>query len=441
MGVVFDPELYRATEKHFAPYPLPACSRSPFQTWHTDMVFDNGYFATVMFAFTGPLRTVMLQIVDASGAIAVESFQFFEEEDCRYATDGYDVNVGENYMRANFPNLAIHAVDREKNAAADILVESLVMPTISELPDGVGIGRMNTPNMPVSIAWFFMPWNRITGTLTVDGKEVSVSGHGWSDHQYGTDDFFTKACHYFYWANFPLGDHTITTFEAQGGEAQGYRNFKWLWDFKGDKLYAYDRNADFYIYATEIDAGDTVPKKLVYVFEGSRIRGKVTCSWKTLIQKQPIDAPPLKAVLNRSAYDCHAELQIDGKEIDKNFVRIIEVAYTLDPEAGALGAKLEAPASQSDGPTPQEVGAGTAGVAPAVDDSLPSRLSIKSKLGAVLKDPEGNAVLEKYLPGISKDPNTKLGHGMTLKMLFSMPQAGVSKETLAQIDIDLRRIK
>jgi len=260
MGIVYDPELYRATEKHFAPYPMPACSRSPFQTWHTDMVFDNGYFATVMFAFTGPLRTVMLQIVDDTGAIAVESFQFFEEDDCRCATDGYDVNVSENYMRANFPSLVVHVIDRDMGAGADILVESLIMPTISELPDGVGIGRMNTPNMPVSIAWYFMPWNKITGTLTVGGQEVRVSGYGWSDHQFGTDDFFVKACHYFYWANFPLGEHTITVFEAQGGPAQGYRNFKWMWDFKGDKLYAYERDADFYIAATGIDEGDTVPR-------------------------------------------------------------------------------------------------------------------------------------------------------------------------------------
>ena len=441
MGLVYDPELYRASEKHFAPYPIPAHYQDAFQTWHTDMVFDNGYYATVMFTFMGPLRVVMLQIVDDTGEIAVESVQIFPEEECHFETEGYDINIADNYFRANFPSLVVHVSDENIGAGADILVESLVMPTISELPDGIGIGRMNTPNMPVSIAWFFMPWNRLTGTLKVDGKEIPVSGYGWSDHQFGTDDFFSKACHYFYWANFPLGEHTLTLFEAQGAAAQGFRNFKWLWDFKGDKLYSYDRNADFYIFATDIEQGDTVPKKLTYVFEDSRIRGKVTCTWKTLIQKQPVDAVPFKVMLNRSAYDCHAELTIDGEKIDKTFVRILEAAYTLDPEPDKSAAQKDFPAAQAIVTTSATSASESAAEVEPVDKNAPCRLSVKSKLKAVLSDPEGNAVLEKYVPGISNDPNTKLGYGMTLKMLFSIPKTGVSKEMLAQIDSELRKIK
>src|SRR5215470_17706786 len=101
MGIVYDPELYRATEKYFAPYPMPACARSPFQTWHTDAIFDNGYYATTMFAFTGELRTVMMQVVDDKGDIVVESMQFFEDKDVVAAKDGYDLNVSDNYYRAN----------------------------------------------------------------------------------------------------------------------------------------------------------------------------------------------------------------------------------------------------------------------------------------------------------------------------------------------------
>jgi hypothetical protein len=454
MGIVYDPELYRATEKHFAPMKMPAWSKHSFQTWHTDAVFDNGYYATAMFSFTGPLYTVLLQIVDASGAIVVESMVFFEEDDVVYAKEGYDINLGENYFRSHFPNLVIHIRDDENKAGADLLVEFLVMPTISELPDGIGIGRAKTPNMPIQVAWFFMPWNKITGTLIVDGKEILVSGHGWSDHQFGTDDFFGKACSYFYWADFPLGEHTISLFEAQGTAEQGYRSIKWLWDFKGDKIYSYDRDADFYIYATEIDDGDTVPKKLTYVFEGDRIRGKVTCKWKTLIQKQPVEWPTGKAMLNRSAYDCHAEQSIDGEKIDKSFVRILEAAYTLDPvrtfgaepfvspfgagpstdtTAKTSGAEAQAQNTEPEAVIEEDV--------VFIDESIVSKFSIKSKLGKVMKDPDGLAVLEKFVPGISKDPNTRLGYGMTLKMLFSMPQTGVTKAVLAKIDQALREIK
>ena len=435
MGIVYDPELYRATEKDFAPYDLPECSRSPFQTWHTDMQLDNGYYATVMFTFTGPLRVVLMQIVDDTGNIVVESMQFFGEEECEYDKYGYEIHLGENFFHGTFPNLVVHANDPQNNAGMDLVVEFLAMPIKSELPDGVGTGRIKTPNMPVAIAWFFVPWCKITGTMTVDGKVMDISGHGWTDHQFGTDDFFTRACQYYYWACFPLGDEIITLFEAQGGAAQGYRNMKWLWNFKEGKVYSYERNADYYIYATDIAEGETLPKKLMYVFEGDRIRGKVTCVFKTLIQLQPVESPPLKAMLNRAAYDCHAEMEIDGKKIDTTFVRILESAYTLDPPVGFV--------TQAPPPVFQEAFATPEPEAPEeeVDMNAPARLSIKSKLKDVLEDPEGNAVLEKHLPGISKDPNTKLGYSMKLSMLFRMPQTGVSKDEMSLIDKELRRIK
>jgi len=417
MSIVFDPELYRATEKHFAPYPLPPSSENKWQTWHTDACYDNGYYSTVMFATTGPIITAALQVVDASGKPVVESMQFFEPNEYVFTTEGFGVMMGKNYYRGNFPKVEIYVRDEDNNGA-ELVVEALVQPTLSELPDGVGIGRMKTPNMPVSVAWFFLPWNRITGKLIIQGKEIPVSGHGWSDHQFGTADFFKDACQYFYWGNFPLGEHTLTFFEAQATERGGYRPIKWLWDFKGDKLYEYCRDCDYYIQASEIEEGDTIPRKLVIVFEHSRIRGKVTCVWKALIQKQSVDAGERKVILNRSAYDCHAELEIDGEKVEAIFTRIMEAAYPLDP----VVKEVEVKAAEEP-----------------VVGNVNSRFSLNSKLGKVLKDPQGLAVLEKHLPGISKDPSTKLGYGMTLKMIFGMTSA-VSKETKEAIDKDLRAL-
>jgi hypothetical protein len=432
MGIVFDSEMYRATEKHFAPYPLPPSSENKWQTWHTDACYDNGYFSTVMFATTGPIITVALQIVDANGKPVVESMQFFEPEDYVFSTEGYDLKMGGNIYRGKFPKIEIFVHDEDNNGA-ELVVEALVQPTLSELPDGIGIGRMKTPNMPVSVAWFFLPWNRITGKLIVQGKEIPVSGHGWSDHQFGTADFFKDACQYFYWANFPLGQHTVTLFEAQATERGGYRPIKWLWDFKGEKLYEYCRSADYYIEASDIEEGDTVPRKLVYVFEHNRIRGKVTCIWKTLIQKQSVDIGVRMVILNRSAYDCHAELEIDGEKIDTRFTRILEAAYPLDPIGkveGVDGKEEEVEVKKEEAKVTDEV----------YEENPNPRFTLNSKLGQVLKDPEGLAVMEKYLPGISKDPSTKLGSGMTLKMIFSMTSK-VTPETRAAIDRALRALK
>jgi hypothetical protein len=419
MGIVYDPELYRASEKDFAPYPLTdEFHPGNFQTWHTDAVYDNGYLSTVMFTTTGPVIAVATQVIDPEGNPAVESMQFFEPEEYKYEKDGFDLNMGDNYYRGRFPTIEIFSKDEDGNSV-NLTVETLVQPTLSELPYGVGIGRVKTPTMPISIAWYQLPWNKITGTLTIRGKEIPVSGYGWSDHQFGTADFFSRACQYYHWGLFPLGDHILAFFEAQGTKEEGFRPIKWLWDYKDGKLHAYYRDCDYYVYVEDIPEGDTAPRKMKVVFEDDRIRGVVDCAFKTLMQKQGLEADGRKIVLNRAAYDCRATMEIDGEPIDTSFVRILEAGYEPD--------RAPAPPAPAVERKPNEA-------------EKPSRLSINSKLKAVLKDPGGHEILERHIPGISSSPQTKLGYGMTLKTIFGMPQAGVSKEKLMAIDEELRRL-
>lgn len=447
MGKVYDPELYRASEKHFAPYKMPEYVTNPWQTWHTDFVSTDGWAGTAMISYTGPMRCVLLTIVAPDGKIT-ETIQFIDEEDVKAAEDGYDIQVGpNNYFRAQFPVLEMHVDDQENNCGLDLKAEALIDPILSELPDGVGIGRLNTPNMPVNIAWYFMPWNKITGTLKVEGQVIPIEGHGWSDHQFGTDDFFGAACHYFYWGNFPIGgesgENLITIFEAQGGPVQGYRPIKWMWNYKNGKVYSYDRDADYYIYCLDIPEGDTVPHTLKYVFEGDRISGVIEAKWKRTMMKQPVDQGVFHAILNRSLYACHAEMVIDGEKIVSDFDRVLEACYSYDPtEEQRLAYRGEAPAvSAASEDEAVEEAAPQAEEEPYVDDGRPPKFTMSSKLGEVMADPRGVAVMEKYLPGISNDPNTKKGYGMKLKILFAMPATGVDKATRQKMDADLRKIK
>lgn len=69
-----------------------------------------------------------------------------------------------------------------------------------------------------------------------------------------------------------------------------------------------------------------------------------------------------------------------------------------------------------------------------------TKYSIKSKLGDLMKSPQAKAVLEKHLPGISKDPQLKKGFRMTLKFIANMPGSGFPKEKLPDIDTDLQAI-
>jgi len=70
-----------------------------------------------------------------------------------------------------------------------------------------------------------------------------------------------------------------------------------------------------------------------------------------------------------------------------------------------------------------------------------TKYSIKSKLGDLMKSPKAAAVLEKHLPGISKDPQLKKGFKMTLKFIANMPGSGFPKEKLPDINADLQAIE
>jgi hypothetical protein len=63
-----------------------------------------------------------------------------------------------------------------------------------------------------------------------------------------------------------------------------------------------------------------------------------------------------------------------------------------------------------------------------------------SKIKDILANEEAKAVLDKHLPGFSKDPQTKMASGMTLKAISSFPQAKVVKDKLPEILADLAKI-
>ena len=62
--------------------------------------------------------------------------------------------------------------------------------------------------------------------------------------------------------------------------------------------------------------------------------------------------------------------------------------------------------------------------------------TMDSKAGELLKDKGAVEILEKYAPGISKNPMVKLAKRMTLKSLLAMPQAkqaGLTEEMVLKV--------
>ncbi|MBQ3662060.1 MAG: hypothetical protein IJQ41_05585 [Firmicutes bacterium] len=67
--------------------------------------------------------------------------------------------------------------------------------------------------------------------------------------------------------------------------------------------------------------------------------------------------------------------------------------------------------------------------------------SLDSKVKEILKDERASAVLDKFAPGASKNPQMKLVGGLTLRKLASFPQSAYLQEHLEELDNELRAIE
>jgi hypothetical protein len=62
--------------------------------------------------------------------------------------------------------------------------------------------------------------------------------------------------------------------------------------------------------------------------------------------------------------------------------------------------------------------------------------NLNSKVGALLKDKNAIEILEKHVPGITKNPLIALVKGMTFETFLAMPQAkqaGITKEMVLKV--------
>lgn len=62
--------------------------------------------------------------------------------------------------------------------------------------------------------------------------------------------------------------------------------------------------------------------------------------------------------------------------------------------------------------------------------------TLETKVGEILDDTRAVEILERYAPGISKNPMIAFAKGMTLKSILAMPQAkeaGITEEMVTKV--------
>ena len=66
--------------------------------------------------------------------------------------------------------------------------------------------------------------------------------------------------------------------------------------------------------------------------------------------------------------------------------------------------------------------------------------SVDDKCKKLAKNPEAAAIVSKYSPGFTTDPQMKMVMGLTLRKLSSFPQAKELADNLDAIDAELKAL-
>lgn len=67
-------------------------------------------------------------------------------------------------------------------------------------------------------------------------------------------------------------------------------------------------------------------------------------------------------------------------------------------------------------------------------------LSVDSKIKEIMKNPEAVALMEKLVPGFASNPQMKMVQGLTFRALAKFPQAGLSADSVEEIDKALKAL-
>ena len=67
-------------------------------------------------------------------------------------------------------------------------------------------------------------------------------------------------------------------------------------------------------------------------------------------------------------------------------------------------------------------------------------LTLDSKIGDLLANPKAKAILDKYLPGFSTNPQMAMAKGMSLKAMAPMSKGLLTPDKLKSIEDELKKI-
>jgi len=296
--------------------------------WYFDAAFDNGYsMASIWWEFTRPGKDgkiakehfIDFSIYDPDGKKTMVKIPF-DDSTVFISRETCDVKMGGNRIHGECPMHKMHFL--ADGFEADLTFENLVQ-SYKTPPDGTTYFSMNPL---IYMGWTIaQPRATVKGKLKINGKEITVSGIGYHDHNWGNISF-GELYDYWYWGRIFLPGHTIIYSVGQLGECMDHAPINAAIVFEGDKLVDMTQEivgepSDFVM---DSETGIEYPKKLVLKMNSDVVKGEITHILKNVIESYPLAVNyPLcdigAADYNHGAVrffsDCIVDLTVNGIKV------------------------------------------------------------------------------------------------------------------------------
>jgi hypothetical protein len=175
---------------------------------------------------------VTLTITRPDGVKLISAPLLYPPSQFEAARDGCRVRIGPSRVSGNLYSYELHT-QGNKDWAADLVFTG----SAPSWRPGTGKSYYDE-ELSRYFAWLVpIPYGKVEGTLTYDGKTYPVRGSGYHDHNWGNFGLETAYSHW-YWGRAHVGDFTVIFSEMVANSSYGHQMAPTFMLAKGDRLLA-----------------------------------------------------------------------------------------------------------------------------------------------------------------------------------------------------------
>ncbi len=254
-----------------------------YEWWYFDAKLEGGYSLVIVF-YSQPMTAVAPNFAPCvsfslkGNGYDIQEEVSFKVKDCHFSKDRCDVRIGNNRFEGDLKNYTIHFENGRVNC--DVSLEG-VAESYRHHTGEIFLGDKKY------FAWLpSVPEGKVKANITVDGKELHLTGSGYHDHNWSNIGMFWLM-HHWYWGRAKVREYQVISRYITANEKYGYEHFSIFVIYKNGEKVGCDIEAITY---TQTDmAFDEVTKKhyhktLVYYYNDSKHHFRVTYSAEDIIK-------------------------------------------------------------------------------------------------------------------------------------------------------------